>query len=244
MKALIAEPRSVIPALDMRDLYKLMDIVRGVHGVPGIGGYKIGSIPVGAHGMSTVVSAIRKISKLPIIYDPQKGGTDIPDLGAGFADMVYYGGANAVILFPFGGAVTERKWIEACQDVGLTVLVEAEMTQEGFFEEDGGFIARSAPGKIFEIAASMGVTDFVVPGNKISKVAHYRKLLESLVADKGNLTLYAPGFISQGGDITETGQVAGENWHAIVGSALYERQGLDGIRETAVRLTQQILVPA
>jgi len=150
---------------------------------------------------------------------------------------------DAAILFPFGGGATERTWIEACQSAGLTVLVGAEMTQEEFFEEEGGFITQSAPGEIFDIATSMGVTDFVVPGNKADKVERYRKLLEAFVG-MDNLTLYAPGFISQGGDITETGQVAGDNWHAIVGSALYNQKGVDAIHEVALRLTEQIQVAA
>lgn len=239
---LISVPQSVIPALDVRSLAKLTDIVRGTHDVPGIGGYKIGSIAVGTHGMATVVSAIREISDLPIIYDHQKGGTDIPGLGFEFAAMVKDGGADAAILFPFGGAATEREWIKVCQSVGLGVLVGAEMTQAEFFEDEGGFIARSAPDKIFKIAADLGVTDFVVPGNKAVRVEYYRILLENLLGED-NFTLYAPGFISQGGDISETGRVAGNKWHAIVGTAFSEKADATAMRQVALQLTRQ-LIPA
>lgn len=241
--SLISAQQSVIPALDVRILGKLIEIVRGTHDVPGIGAFKIGSLPVATHGMATVVTAIRRIAPdVPIIYDHQKGGTDIPGLGSGFAAMVGEGGADAAILFPFGGATTEREWIKACQDVGLTVLVGAEMTQEKFFEDEGGFIAKSAPGRIFEIAVAMGVADFVVPGNKPERVEYYHNLFESFLG-AGNFTLYAPGFITQGGDISETGKVAGKNWHAIVGSAFSEKDNAEAVRKVALQLTQQ-LVPA
>lgn len=247
MSKFISQPKSVIPACNISSLEKLETLVEAVGPVPGIGAFKVGLELIIPFGAQRVVQTIRvglsnHPSSLPIIYDHQKGGTDIPTLGPKFASALKDAGVDAAILFPFGGAATERKWIEACQGAGLTVLVGAEMTQEEFFEEEGGFISESAPGRIFEIAATMGVTDFVVPGNKPGKVKYYRKLLATLL-DNNEFTLYAPGFISQKGDITETGQVAGDNWHAIVGSALYEQQGMEAIRQAALRLTQQIQVP-
>lgn len=243
MSNLISLQRSVIPACDVSSLNKLREMVEATCSLPGIGGYKVGLeliIPFGIRRVMAEMQMLWANSSLPVIYDHQKGGTDIPDLGPKFASALAGAGVDAAILFPFGGAATERAWIQACQDVGLTVLVGAEMTQKEFFEEEGGFIAQSAPGKIFEIAASMGVTDFVVPGNKTHKVESYRKLLEASVG-VNNLTLYAPGFVSQGGDITETGQVAGDNWHAIVGSAIYNKDGVDAMRATAIQLTEQLL---
>jgi orotidine-5'-phosphate decarboxylase len=96
-----------------------------------------------------------------------------------------------------------------------------------------------SPEQIYTIAAQNGVTNFVVPGNKTEFVLKYRKLSEELLG-KGNFTLYAPGFISQGGDISETGKVAGENWHAIVGSAIYNAEGVEWMRGAAIKVTSQI----
>jgi len=59
---------------------------------------------------------------------------------------------------------------------------------------------------------------------------------ESELGD-GNFTLYAPGFIAQGGVITETGKVAGKNWHAIVGSAIYKA---DNTTKAAQEIVSQI----
>lgn len=220
-RRLIKTQRSVIVAADVPDLLVLRELVRSTCDVPGIGGYKVGLELVIPNGLIAVVEAIRAYTDLPIIYDHQKGGTDIPPLGEKFAKSVKLSGVDAVILFPFGGAATEEKWIKACQKEGLIVLVGGLMTQEKFLASEGGFIDDEAPEEIYSIAAALGVRDFVVPGNKVEFVQKYRTLLESLLSP-GNFVLYAPGFIAQGGDITETGKVAGENWHAIVGSAIYE----------------------
>lgn len=53
--------------------------------------------------------------------------------------------------------------------------------------------------------------------------------------------LYAPGFIDQGGIITECGKVAGENWHAIVGSAIYKKETRDEMKKAAILATSQII---
>ena len=80
------------------------------------------------------------------------------------------------------------------------------------------------------------MTDFVVPGNKPELVLKYKKIFDSFNVD---YDLYAPGFISQGGDITACGKVAGNRWHAIVGSAIYKS---DDFAESAKSLTRQILI--
>ncbi len=236
-KKLIELPRSVICACDVLDLGTLSRLVKETSVVPGIGGYKVGlelSIP---SGLNAVVEKVREYAELPIIYDHQKGGTDIPSLGPKFARAVRSSGADAVILFPFGGAATERSWIEACQGEGLTVLVGGHMTQEEFLAAEGGFIDGAGPEQIYTIAAEKGVRDFVVPGNKVKSVVLYRQLLEGILGE-GNFTLYAPGFITQGGDIKETGQAAGENWHAIVGSAIYKAEDMQA---AARQLTSKLI---
>lgn len=239
MRKLIALEKSVIPACDVPSLDKLLDLVEATKDVPGIGGYKIGLELAIPYGLAAIVRSIRcQHTQLPIIYDHQKGGTDIPELGTKFAKAVKGSGVDAVILFPFGGAATEEAWIKACQDAGLIVLVGGHMTQAKFLEKDGGFIAN--PERIYEIAAKCGITDLVVPGNHPDYVLRYRQILDGILG-RDRYILYAPGFISQGGDITETGKVAGGNWHAIVGSAIYNKESVEAMRQAAIKVTSQIV---
>jgi orotidine-5'-phosphate decarboxylase len=221
MKNLIKEKRAVIVAADVISIEALEELIKETHEVKGIGGYKIGAILAMRYGLVQIVNTIRRYTSLPIIYDHQKAGTDIPQLGEKFAEVIAESGVDAVILFPFGGAATEREWIRACQDAGLMVLVGGHMTQKEFLASEGGFIADGAPAKIYEIATRFKVRDFVVPGNKIEFVQLYRKLLEKKLG-KGNFALWAPGFIREGGVITEYALAAGPIWRAIVGSAIYK----------------------
>lgn len=239
MKRLIEAKRSVIVACDVPP-DEVKGLVEATWRVDGIGGYKIGfRISSGALGLQTMVSHIHDItgSSKPVIYDHQKGGTDIPDLGPGFAEMLVWADVDAVILFPFGGSKTQMEWTKACQEVGLTVLIGGHMTQEGFLASEGGYITDDAPQRIYIRATEQGVRDFVVPGNKVELVEKYRKLLEGILG-VGNFTLYAPGFIKQGGVISETAKVAGPNWHAIVGSAICNAEDPGA---AAKKMTSQIL---
>lgn len=236
-KRLIELPKSVIPACDVSDIETFQKLVKETSGVPGIGAYKVGlelSIP---YGLTEIVKRAREHTQLPIIYDHQKAGNDIPELGPKFGQAVKKSGADAVILFPFSSPETEIEWIKMCRGEGLAVLVGGHMTHKKFLESEGGFITDSAPARIYQIAAENGVRDFVVPGNKVEYVSIYRKLLEQILGE-GNFTLYAPGFIGQGGDLTETGQVAGEKWHAIIGSALYRAQDMKAM---ARQLTSKLI---
>jgi orotidine-5'-phosphate decarboxylase len=225
MKRLIKENKAVVVAADVKKIEDLERLVKETCEVEGIGGYKIGSILAIRYGLSQLVNTIRKYTELPIIYDHQKGGTDIPQLGEKFAEVIAESGVDAIILFPFGGAFTEREWIRACQDAGLVVLIGGHMTQKEFLASEGGFIADGAPTRIYEIAARFKVSDFVVPGNKIEFVKKYRELLEKHLG-MGNFALWAPGFIRQGGVITECALTAGPIWRAIVGSAIYRAKDM------------------
>lgn len=240
MEKLIEEDRAVIVAADIEtkgDTERLERLVKATCDVRGIRGYKVGAILTIDLSLGAIVTAIREYTDLPIIYDHQKGGTDIPQLGQKFAKVIAEAEADGVILFPFGGGATEREWIKSCQNEDLTVLVGGHMTQKEFLASEGGFIADEAPSKIYSMAAEMGVENFVVPGNKIEFVSNYRKLLQDHLG-YGNFALWAPGFIAQGGEITEYALEAGPIWRAIVGSAIYKKT--DDMKKAAEIVTSKL----
>lgn len=222
--------RSIIPACDVATLEALDKLVRETCDVKGVGGYKIGFELVIPFGMKSVIHTIRKHTALPIIYDHQKAGTDIPDTGEKFMKACH--GIDAVILFPQAGPETEGRWIEAAQKEGLGVIIGGEMTHPKYIESDGGFIRNGAPQAIYELAASLGVRDFVVPGNKPERIAEYKRMLEA----KGiKPVFYSPGMITQGGDISEAARAAGSEWHAIIGRALYQAVDMHASAETLAK---------
>ncbi|MBW2980428.1 orotidine 5'-phosphate decarboxylase [Candidatus Woesearchaeota archaeon] len=225
--------KSVIPACDVSDLMKLRELIEATCDIKGIGGYKVGFQIVLPHGIRKIVSVIREYTELPIIYDHQKAGTDIPDMAEKFMDVCSE--VNAVILFPQSGPVTEEKWIKAAQKVGVGVIVGGEMTHPGYLSSDKGFINDNAPKRIYEIAAKLGVKDFVVPGNKPKKINEYKKFLESLGIKP---IFYSPGLIAQGGSITLGAKAAGDSWHAIVGRGIYRQENM---RKAAEELVKEIV---
>lgn len=235
MANLISLSKSVIPACDVSSKKAFETIIQQTCDVRGISAYKVGAELVIRYGLKALVEAARQHTTLPIIYDHQKGGTDIPEFGIKFADACRSAGIEYVILFPFGGAATEREWIQSSQRVGLNVIVGGHMTQKEFLQSEGGFLSDAGPQKIYEIAVDAGVADFVVPGNKPEWVLKYKEFF-----DKKNIdyTLYAPGFIKQGGTITDCGKVAGDKWHAIVGSAIYNSENM---QKSAEELTREIV---
>lgn len=212
---LIDKKRSIIPACDVYTDSELIEFVKATHEHPSIGAYKIGITTALYYGLSDICKAIRGITNKPIIYDHQKAGNDIPEMGENFARTCVEAGVDAVILFPFVGAVSQEAWQEACLKIGLYVIVGGEMTHPGF----EGYIPTSISIKIYSIAASNEITDFVVPGNKTHRIKEYKTFLEEGYGI--NPIFYSPGLITQGGDLSESGKVAGERWHAIVGRALY-----------------------
>lgn len=137
------------------------------------------------------------------------------------------GGVDAAIIFPFTGPVTQRAWTKELQDREIRVITGAEMTHDHIAASrdglKGGYVHPEAFERMFALAVELGVRDFVVPGNKPNKVAIYRGFFDEEIGE-GEYTLWAPGFITQGGDLTETGQAAGPNFNAIVGSGIYNHE--------------------
>jgi len=229
--------RSVIPACDVKTMQDFRRLIEQTHDVEGVGAYKVGSILTIRYGLPTLVQTVHEFTDLPVIYDHQKAMTDIHDLGKDFATVVKESGVNALIGFPQAGPVTEEAWIKACNEIGLEVIIGGEMTHPKYKRSDGGYIADESLDEMYLLAARLRVNNFVVPGNKTERVSYYRSLLQPIVGDA--LTFYAPGFIAQGGVITDMAKAAGDFWHAIVGRAIY---GAKDIRAAAKEMTSQLFI--
>ena len=255
MKKIIQRDRSVIPACDVT-LGDFKNIVKETSMIEKIGAYKVG-ISFLDVGLKAVVDAAHKFADKPIIYDHQKAGTDIPETPDKFMDSMLRSGINAVILFPQAGPITEYEWIKSAQERNLGIIVGGEMTQPRYLEGDlsegkgknytqifkeleierdiSGYIREFAPEDMYEIAARMGVNDFVVPGNKPDRIKHYKALI--MKCGISEPVFYSPGLVAQGGDITEGAKAAGKRFHAIIGRGIYQAKD---IRKAAEELTSRL----
>ena len=239
---IIPAKRSIIVAADVGNLNDFYNLVDCTIDISSIGGYKLG-FSLAFLGLRRAVEIIQKSNSQnrqnkKIIFDFQKAGNDIPETGKIFAQSMVNAGVDTVILFPFTGPVTQEAWTNACLDSGLNVIMGGIMTHEGFLQSEDGYIVENAPYKIYTRAAEMGIRHFVVPGSprRIVGLKKIIRLLDEKIG-QGDYALYAPGFISQGGDIGECTKIIPGEWHAIVGSAIYRAENM---REAAIRVCSQI----
>ena len=231
---IISRDRSVIPACDISTLEELEVLAKDTADVDGIGGYKTGISLALRFGLPKVVEAIRKYTDKPIIHDNQKAGTDIPEMGKEYAKLCKEAGVDAVILFPQAGPETERAWIYHALDNGLKVIVGGRMTHPAYSVSEGGFITDEGAMEMYRIAARAGITDFVVPGNKVEVIRQVREIIE---AEGVNPVFYAPGFVEQGGKIAAAAKAAGDRFHGIVGRGIYKAKNM---KEAAIEHASQL----
>jgi orotidine-5'-phosphate decarboxylase len=228
---LIEQEKSIIPSLDV-DFRKAVEIMTALSDHPAVGAFKVGFSLILRLGLNRIMDAARSLTSKPIIYDHQKAGTDIPATGPIFAQACSEAVVDAVILFPLAGPVTMNAWIEACHAKKLTVIVGGMMTHPEFLKSEGGYIDDEAPKRILSSAWEHRISHFVVPGNKPDFIKEFRSWF------RGPAVLFAPGLISQDGRITEAGKVAGPEWHAIVGRAIYNAKDY---RAVVTELAREII---
>lgn len=242
MKPFIQSERSVIVAADVPDFLRLGNLAEAMEGIPGIGGFKLG-LTLGFEGLTEAVKIVKNHmgSNFPVIFDHQKAGNDIPEMGQSFANALKKAGVDTAILFPFAGPVTQETWTKACFDAGLNVLTGGVMTHPKFLVSEGGYFPDEKVEVIYRNACHFGCEHFVVPGTKLDWVERIHGwVTEELGAD--NFDLSAPGLITQGGDISECGQAAGKKWHAIIGSAIYKQPNREEMRRAATAATRLVAV--
>lgn len=239
-KRIISAERSVIVAADVNTLQSLHVLLKATGDLPGISAVKLG-LTLGLEGLHEAAQMVKRMSedRLKVIYDHQKAGNDIPEMGEKFARKLKESGVDAAILFPFTGPVTQAAWTDACFNAGLQVMVGGIMTHDKFLASEGGYIVDDAPERIFRQAARQGVRHFVVPGNKLNWVRRLRDILVKELGE-GNFVLYAPGFIKQGGVLSDCALAAGKEFHGIVGTAIYAQDSFDKMRAAAIDCSQQL----
>ena len=228
MSDLVGRDKSIIPACDVKTLEQLGKIVKATMGIDGVNAYKVGFyLGLGDmdYGLAKVIDTIKtEYPDAVVIYDHQKACTDVPFTGEFFAEKMKSSKVDAAILFPReNDALTQYTWTKALMDSGVTPMIGAELTSRSL--QDG-------TETVYGIGAIQGVTDFVVPGNKPDRVTHYLK--EMFKKFGIDASLYAPGFVKQGGSITEAGKAAGDKWHAICGRSSYNPNDRDNLDDVTI----------
>lgn len=216
---LIPLERGVILAADVGDITELRRLVEASVEFPEVVGVKVGFTLGLKYGLQTVVGAVKQISPIPVIYDHQKAGTDIPQMGQPFATICHDAGVKGLIFFPQAGPKTLEGFVTAAFRAGLTPIVGLVMTHEAYLKSEGGYIVDEAPDAIAQTAIQLGVTDFVLPGTKPDIV---RRFSTSVLGGVKSAGVMMPGIGSQGGSLRDAFRAAKPHRRfAIIGSAIY-----------------------
>lgn len=224
----------IIVACDV-SMDKLDELLEKTYGIEGIVGYKIGANLAIEYGLKDIVAKIKKFG-LPVIYDHQKAGTDIPRMAEPFAKACKNASIDGIIIFPQAGPESELAFINAVKRYHMTPMVGGEMTHKAYLMEDGGFIRDDAPGEIYQIAARNKVDYFIIPGNKIEAIKKYHLLIASMINEP---KYCVPGIGSQGGEIRKAFSILrGYNSYAIIGSAIYNS---DDIEKAARKFAREVM---
>ena len=238
MGFLIEAEKSIMPACDVKTLEHLAKQVGGTN-VPGVYALKVGFGLVMSFGLPRVIETIKNIrDDVKAIYDHQKAGTDVPFTGELFAEVLKNSGVDAAILFPReDDPVVQYKWTQWLFDNGIVPIIGGELTHRP---------ANEKTDQIYINAIFQGVREFVVPGTKPKRVKHYTKLFKDFGVE---VSENSPGFVEQGGRISESAEGATKRFHAICGRATHNPKKkenpdditVDEIRESTTELTSQIL---
>jgi len=256
MGKIIELDRSVVPACDV-DFETYKKIVDGVKDVDKVRAVKVGfTLGYGEEGLPYVVG-YAKDHGLTVIFDHQKAGTDIHEsTPQKYMDKMVDAGVDAVILFPESGPAVQYEWTREAQNRGLGVVIGPEMTHPRFLEGDfsngkkdsqnyteifqnllgrdlTGYLRKDCPEDILELAAKMGVTDFVMPGNKPDRITYFKEHLAKFDVVP---VVYSPGLVAQGGDLSDGAKAAGK-FHGIVGRGIYKA---DDVKKAAEELTHKL----
>ena len=218
-KPFCASERGIIIAADVRTLKELRGQAELGASVSEVAAIKVGFSLALRHGLKTVVDAVRAVSSLPVIYDHQKAGTDIPQMGRPFAEICREAGVRATIFFPQAGPKTLEGFVKGAIECGLTPIVGLVMTHLAYTQSEGGYIADDAPASMCDASIALGVEHFVLPGTKTDVVARFAK---GPLGKCPTSAILMPGIGSQGGSLPAAFEAAAPHRRfAIIGSAIY-----------------------
>ncbi|MGI9334224.1 MAG: orotidine 5'-phosphate decarboxylase / HUMPS family protein [Gammaproteobacteria bacterium] len=209
----------IMPALDVEKLDDACRIVERTTDVDGVVAYKLGLTLTLRAGLASAVGTLRKFTDLPIIYDHQKAGADLPDMAAKFASTCKAAGVDGLILFPIAGPSAVKQFVGQSLAQGLLPLVGGDLPLPDYNTRGGGFVAGTGLARIFEQSVEIGARHFVVPATDTRKIGRVTRLLQERLDTP---SLFLPGIGALGGSIVSAFKAAPEcHCYAVVGRGIY-----------------------
>lgn len=224
----------IIPALDVPTTAAVRDIVAATSSVPGVVGYKLGLATVLDLGLAAAVDLVAGLTDLPIIYDHQKAGLDIPSNATNFAHSLAAAGVRAAVVFPVAGPRATVEYTSAIRTAGIVPLVGGLLPVPDYTKSSGGWVSDDVLEQIVRIALGNNETHLIVPaGDHVDPVVR-------VAADFGvRPTLFVPGISASGQELAVLSGVAGRvaGIYPIVGQEVVAADDPAGV---AVRLVSAL----
>lgn len=172
----------IVISCNFREFQKLEEMVKSTSNLSFVAGYKVGMELVIRSGLGKVVSSIRKFTDLPIIYDHQKFGSDVPEIyRKSLFETIKSSGIDALIIIPYSGKETLNISIKRCFDAGLVPIVGGDLPHKGYIIEEGGYLDNNAHKKIYLDAARLGVSHFLMSCSRLDRIKIYCHKLVNIV---------------------------------------------------------------
>ena len=191
-------PLGVVPSLDSDSVEATLNVIKQTCNVPGITEYKLGGGPL-RMALDEMMKRIRDITDLPILYDHQKAGMDMPDNAKPYVERCREAGVDGLLLFPVAGPEAVRQFVGRTIEAGMIPVAGGDILLSDYAISDGGFVADDAWERIVEIAGGIGGRHFVMPAKRDKVETRTRWLCE--IVDQP--VIYIVGFGPLGGRVDE-----------------------------------------
>ncbi|MDR3470019.1 MAG: hypothetical protein P4M07_29175 [Xanthobacteraceae bacterium] len=226
----------IVPALDIESHDHLERVVRETAKRDGVAGYKLGLTSVLRFGLAESVRRLRDLTDLPIIYDHQKAGPDMPDMAVKYTAMCKEADVDGLILFPVAGPTAVDSFAGEAIRAGLVPFVGGEIPVPDYGVSGGGYMLDDALDRILVRAVHNKVDHFVLPAHDRDKIVRWSKWIAANVASP---LVVLTGFGALGGsiEVSFAAAAACQRRFAIVGRLI---TGSPTPGDAAARLYEQM----
>ncbi len=206
------EMNNIIPALDV-NRKKAFELVTQLENVSHLlAGLKVGFKLLWENTLA-VITDLKEVTDLPIIFDGQKIGTDVPHIVEEQVDLLAAAGVDQIIICPLGsGDATLAAFYDRCKEYDVVPVCVVKMTHPGAER----YLSSDASRLVLQDALEIGIRDFVYPA---TKPAILQKHSDDVLRSQKDITIKATGFKAQGGSLPQLKRLGVSEF--IVGRAVY-----------------------
>jgi orotidine-5'-phosphate decarboxylase len=172
--------------------------VKATTGLAGISGYKLGLSSVLRFGLKESMRRLQDLTDLPILYDHQKAGPDMPDMAKKYTAMCAEAGVDGLILFPVAGPTAVDGFVGEALKAGIAPVVGGEIPVPDYGVSGGGYMLDDALDRILARSVERGADHFVLPAHDPVKVRRWSSWIAKNVSDP---FVFITGFGSLGGTV-------------------------------------------